>query len=59
VLDGVGIPRSKGQFRGENVICTANGWLKEQLKEQEQQFCRALEKRRTKCISVAENYVEK
>jgi len=48
-----------GNFDGENVICTANDWLK----EKEQQFfyngIRALEKRRTKCISVARNCVEK
>jgi len=39
--------------------CTANGWLE----DQEQQFfyigIRALEKRWTKCISVAGDYVEK
>jgi len=43
----------------ENVICTTNGWLK----DQEQQFfhngIRALEKPWTKCISVAGEYVEK
>jgi len=39
--------------------CTENGWLE----DQEQQFfyngIRALEKRWTKCISVAGEYVEK
>jgi len=39
--------------------CMANGWLE----DKEQQFfyidIRALEKRRTKCISVAGDYVEK
>jgi len=48
-----------GQSDTENVIFTGNGWLK----EQDQQFfyngIRALKKRRTKCISVAGNYVEK
>jgi len=43
----------------EDVICTTNGYLE----DQEQQFfyngIRALEKRWTKCISVAEEYVEK
>jgi len=43
-------------FCDENVICTAYGWLE----DKEQQFfyigIRALEKRRTKCISVAGNY---
>ena len=42
----------------EDVICAKNGWLE----EQDQQFfysgIQALEKRRTKCISVAD-YVEK
>jgi len=41
----------------------ANDWLKEKLKEQEQQFfyngIQALNKCRTKCISVAGNYVIK
>jgi len=48
-----------GRFDAESIICTANGWLK----EQDQQFfysgIRAFEKRWTKCISVAGNYVEK
>ena len=43
----------------KNVICTTNGWPK----DQEQQFfrieIRALEKPWTKCISVAGEYVEK
>ena len=42
----------------EDVICTANVWLE----DQEQQFfyngIRAVEKRWTKCISVAADYVE-
>jgi len=42
----------------EDVMCTGNGWL-----DQVQQFfyngIRALEKRWTKCISVAGEYVEK
>jgi len=52
-------PRARGNFDGENVICTASGWLKEQ---DQQFFCkgiRALEKCQTKCISVAGNDVEK
>jgi len=43
----------------EDVICTVNGWLE----EQEQQFfyngIRALEKRWTKSITVAGDYVKK
>ena len=43
----------------KDVICAKNG----RLEEQDQQFfyngIRALEKRGTKCISVAEDYVEK
>ena len=54
-------PPRKGTILRGNVICRANGWLKKQLKEQERQFfyngIRALEKRRTKCISVAGNNV--
>jgi len=42
----------------EDVICTANGWLE----DQDQQFfhngIRALEKR-TKCVSLEGDYVEK
>ena len=34
VLNGVQIPHTNGQCEGENVICTENGWLK----EQDQQF---------------------
>jgi len=26
VLDGGPDPRANGKFRGENIICTANGW---------------------------------
>jgi len=51
-------PHAKGQFWGERYL---QGRLKEQLNEQEWQFSyngiRALEKRRTKCFSVAGNYV--
>jgi len=48
------------KFSDEDVIiCMTNGWLE----DQEQQFfynrIRALEKRWTKCISVAGDYVEK
>jgi len=54
-------PPREGTILKGNVICRANGWLKKQLKEQERQLfyigIRALEKRRTKCISVAGNYV--
>ena len=43
----------------ENIICKADGWLK----DHEQQFLyngiRTLEKRWTKCISVAGEYVKK
>jgi len=44
---------------GGNVICTANGWLKEQGQQFFYNRIRALEKRWTKCISVAGDYVEK
>jgi len=51
-------PRKGANFEVENDISTANGWLK----EQDQQFfyngIRALEKRRTKYVSVPGNYVE-
>ena len=43
----------------EDVICTANGWLEEQDKQFFYNGIRALEKRWTKCISVAGDYVEK
>jgi len=48
-------------LREGNVICTANGWLKEQYK---QFFCNGIrpsleKKRQTKCISVAGIYAEK
>jgi len=42
----------------EDVICTANGWLKDQ---EQQFFCngiRAMEKRWTKCISVARDMLK-
>jgi len=43
----------------EDVICMTNGWLEDQ---EQQFFCngiKALEKRWTKCIAVAGDYVEK
>jgi len=47
------------RIRHSCLYCTANGWLE----DQEQQFfyngIRALEKRWTKCISVAGVYVDK
>ena len=54
------VPKIKELMKDdENVICMANGWLE----DQEQQFfyngIRTLEKRWTKCISVAGEYVEK
>jgi len=52
----VHIPHSKGQFWRGNVICTANGWLKEQ-KQFFYNGIRALDKRR--CIALAWNYIEK
>jgi len=55
-------PRVKRHFWGNfkrNVFCTANDWLKEQDQQVFYNGIRALEKRRRKCISVAENYVEK
>ena len=59
VLDGGTDPGRKGAVLRESVICTANGWLK----QQDQQFLcngiRALEKCQTTCILVAVNYVEK
>ena len=51
-------PHAKGQFWEGNVICTANGWLKEQDRQFFYNRIRALEKYWTKCISVAGN-VEK
>jgi len=33
VLDGGPDPHANGKFRGENVVCTANGWLKERDKQ--------------------------
>jgi len=43
----------------EDVICTTNDWLEDQV---QRFFCngiRALEKQWTKCISIAGEYVEK
>jgi len=42
-----------------NVICTANGWLEDQGQQFFYHGMRTLEKPWTKCISVAEEYVEK
>ena len=57
VRSGPGSPCG-GSFEGVDVVCTAEGWLK----EQDQQFfysgIRALEKCRTKCVSLAGIYVE-
>jgi len=49
-------PCEIGNFEGENVICMANGRLKEQDQEFFYSRIQALDKRRTKCISVAGNY---
>jgi len=43
----------------EDVICTTNGRLEDQVKQLFYSGIRALEKRWTKCISLAEEYVEK
>ena len=43
----------------KDIICTANGWLEEQDKQFFYNGIRALEKRWTKCISVAGDSVEK
>jgi len=55
----VQISPCEGAILRGNVSCTVNGWLK----EQDQQFfyngIRPLDKSRTKCILVAENYDEK
>jgi len=40
------------------VICTGNNWLKEQDEQFFNNSIRALDKRWTKCISVARDYVE-
>jgi len=56
VLGGSRFPIWRGNFDGENVICTANGWLKEQDRQFFYSGIRALEKRQTKYISVAGNY---
>jgi len=58
-VDGIQIPPCEGNFDGENVICAANGWMKEQDHQFFYNGILALGKRRTKCISVAENNVEK
>jgi len=46
-------------FDDEVVICTANGWLKDQEQLIFYNGNKTLEKRWTKCISVAGEYVEK
>jgi len=58
VLDGVQIQitMQRGNFEAGNIICTANGWLKEQDKQFFYNGIQALEKCQTKCISVAGNY---
>ena len=43
----------------EDAICTANGWLKDQEPQFFYNGLRALEKRWTKCIAIAGDYVEK
>jgi len=43
----------------EDVICTANGWLKNQDQKFFYKGIRALEKRWTKCISVERDCIEK
>ena len=43
----------------EDVICMTNGWLENQVQQFFYNRIRALEKRWTKCISVAREYVEK
>jgi len=61
LLDGGSdLPCDGAILMRENVICMANGWLKEQDQLFFYNGIRALEKRRTKWISVAAgNYVEK
>jgi len=39
----------------ENVVCTANGWLKDREQQIFYNGIRALEKRWTKCIQLQEN----
>ena len=43
----------------EDVVCRTNGWLEDQIQQFFYNGIRALEKRWTKCISVAGEYVEK
>jgi len=43
----------------EDVICTANDWLEDEDQKFFYNGIRALEKRRTKCISVEGDCVEK
>jgi len=43
----------------EDVICTTDSWLEDQVQQFFYNGIRALEKRWTKCISVAGKYVEK
>jgi len=52
---------TKGYRYADNkdVICTANGWLKEQDRQLFHNGIRALKEHRTKCIPVAGEYVKK
>jgi len=43
----------------EDIICTTNGWLEDQVQQFFYNRISALGKRWTKCISVAGEYVEK
>jgi len=58
-------PKLKEFMKGHNVsddediICTTYGWLEDQVQQFFYNGVRALEKRWTKCISVAGEYVEK
>jgi len=47
------------RIRHSCSYCTANGWLKNQQQQFFYNGIRAMEKRWTKCISVAGVYVEK
>jgi len=44
---------------GGKVICVGNGWLKEHDQQFFNNSFRTLEKRWTKCISIAGDYAEK
>jgi len=47
----------RGNFYGENVICTADGWLKEHDQQLFYNGIGALEKCWTKCVSAAGDFV--